>query len=160
MNLDDLRGLEITPTSSDGPPPPNAYLPMPTGAPPRDYSRFYLTVPVKFCLALIIGVAWTALSVYLSMPWLAELSAVTGRALAIVLITFIAYVPGFMNAFLITSILLDRRPARRPPDSYPQVSILVACYNEAPNIADTITSLARQDYPEGYEVLILSLIHI
>lgn len=158
MNSDNLHGREITPTRSDGssPPPTDAYLPTPAGAPPRDYSRFYLTVPVKFCLALIIGVAWTALSVYLSMPWLAELSAVTGRAFAIVLITFIAYVPGFMNAFLITSILLDRRPARRPPGSYPEVSILVACYNEAPRIADTITSLARQDYPEGYEVLILN----
>jgi biofilm PGA synthesis N-glycosyltransferase PgaC len=115
----------------------------------------YLPVPAKFLIALSIAVAWTALSVWLSQPWLRDLADVTGWALAIFVITFIAYVPGFMNAFLISTILLDRRPTRCTIEHYPDVSILVACYNEADNIARTITSLASQMYPGRMEILIL-----
>ncbi|SIQ97689.1 biofilm PGA synthesis N-glycosyltransferase PgaC [Solilutibacter tolerans] len=120
------------------------------------HRRFYLSVPAKFLISLLVAVAWTMLSVYLSVPWLDELSQVIGRGFAVALILFIAYVPGFMNAFLISTILLDRRPARQRPASFPPVSILVACYNEANNIADTLTSLSRQDYPGDYEVLLLN----
>lgn len=120
------------------------------------YRRFYLSVPAKFVIAILVAISWTTLSVYLSLPWLDELSVVIGRGAAIALIVFIAYVPGFMNAFLICSILLDRRPPRLHPESLPAVSILVACYNESENIADTLTSLARQDYPAEFEVLLLN----
>src|SRR3546814_5259505 len=71
------------------------------------------------------------------------------------LITFIAYVPGFMNAFLISTILLDRRPVRRVPMHYPPVTVLVACYNEGGNIEHTIDSLAQQGYPGAMTVLVL-----
>src|SRR3546814_10904277 len=71
------------------------------------------------------------------------------------LITFIAYVPGFMNAFLISTILLDRRPVRRVPMHYPSVTVLVACYNEGGNIEHTIDSLAQQGYPGAMTVLVL-----
>lgn len=120
------------------------------------YRRFYLSVTAKFLISLTLAVAWTVTSVLLSLPWLDELSGVIGRGFAITLILFIAYVPGFMNAFLISTILLDRRPPRQHPSSFPAVSILVACYNEAQNIADTLTSLARQDYPVEYEILLLN----
>jgi biofilm PGA synthesis N-glycosyltransferase PgaC len=115
----------------------------------------YFAVPVKYAISIAIGLAWTALSVLLSLRWLDALSGVVGSVLALVIITFIAYVPGFMNAFLVSTILLDRRPRRRTPATYPPVSILVACYNEQAAIADTILSLARQDYPGPMEVLIL-----
>lgn len=118
-------------------------------------SGFYVPVRAKFALALTVGLAWAVLSVWLSLQWLDDLSALLGRPLALFLIAFIAYVPGFMNAFLISSILMDRRPERRQLDRYPGVSILIACYNEAPNIAETIDSLARQGYAGFMQVLIL-----
>jgi len=116
---------------------------------------FYLSVRAKYALALGIAVAWAAFSIWLSLHWLDDLSALLGRPLAIFVIAFIAYVPGFMNAFLISSILLDRRPERRRPDNYPGVTILVACYNESANITDTIHSLAAQDYDGPMQVLVL-----
>jgi len=110
---------------------------------------------VKFALAFTIAAAWVTLAVWLSQPWLAELSMHVGFALALFVIMFIAYVPGFMNAFLIGSIAFDRRPIRRALADYPAVCVLVACYNERENIVDTLRSLAAQDYPGELEVVVI-----
>jgi biofilm PGA synthesis N-glycosyltransferase PgaC len=120
-----------------------------------DRRRFYIPVRVKYVLVLAIALAWTALSVALSAQWLHALSEPIGFALALFVIAFIAYVPGFMNAFLIGSILADRRPRVREVAQPPDVCVLVACYNEADNIADTLTSLARQDYTGRVEVVVI-----
>ncbi len=117
--------------------------------------RFYVPLRMKFCLVLVLASAWMAFSIWLSQPWLTELSRVIGFGLAVVVIMFIAYVPGFMNAFLVGSIVSDRRPARRAFDTYPDMCVLVACYNEGGNIRDTLTSLAAQDYPGNIEVVVI-----
>lgn len=118
--------------------------------------KFYLPVPAKFTIAVMAAVAWTALSVWLSQRWLADLAEVISWPGALIVIGFIAYVPGFMNAFLISTILMDRRPERKPQTAYPAVSILVACYNEEASIGDTLNSLSKQDYPGEFEVLVLN----
>jgi len=116
----------------------------------------YLPIPAKFALALTLAIAWTALSVWLSQRWLADLANVSSWIFALIAIGFIAYVPGFMNAFLLGTLLFDRRPPRIRPTSYPPVSVLVAAYNEASGIRDTLASLAAQTYPGSYEVLVLN----
>lgn len=116
---------------------------------------FYVPIRAKFAIALTAGLAWAALSVWLSLQWLDDLAGLLGLPLALFVIAFIAYVPGFMNAFLIASILMDRRPERRHLDRYPGISILVACYNEEASIAATIGSLATQGYGGAMQVLIL-----
>ncbi|HVL41102.1 MAG TPA: glycosyltransferase [Brevundimonas sp.] len=116
----------------------------------------YLPVHVKFAIALCLAVAWTALSICLSLNWVADLSHVVGRPGALIIIGFIAYVPGFMNAFMMSTIILDRRPPHAPPAVYPPVSILVACYNEAQNIGDTLASLVAQDYAGPLEIIVLN----
>jgi poly-beta-1,6-N-acetyl-D-glucosamine synthase len=115
----------------------------------------YVPVQLKFAVALSVAIAWTALSVWLSQPWLHDLANVVGWTLAVFVITFVAYVPGFMNSFLISTILLDRRPPRSSLEYYPDISILLACYNEADNIAKTIASLAIQNYPGRMDIMIL-----
>ncbi|WP_374013746.1 glycosyltransferase [Pseudoxanthomonas koreensis] len=106
-------------------------------------------------MVLAASLAWLALSILLSLPWLRGLSEVVGVGLAVFIITFIAYVPGFMNAFLIGSILADRRPRRARIEHYPDVCVLVASYNERENITDTLQSLALQDYPGQVRVLVV-----
>ena len=162
MAQDEVQRREPhSPSGSDTPPDlaPQVPLTLPPLAPPDAAPStgrpFYVPVRTKFALALLLGLAWAGFSIWLSIPWLDDLTRLVGRPLALFVIAFIAYVPGFMNAFLISTILLDRRPERKVPAHYPGVSVLVACYNEAANIAGTIASLAQQGYPGEMEVLIL-----
>lgn len=118
--------------------------------------RIYLPVRIKFAIALVAALSWTALSVFLARPWMRDLAALTGPIFALWSLTFIAFVPGFMNAFLATSLLLDKRPARRASLVYPGVSLLIAAYNEEAGITATLESIARLTYRGKIEALILN----
>jgi biofilm PGA synthesis N-glycosyltransferase PgaC len=117
--------------------------------------RAYLSVRTKFVTAFVVSFAWTAFSTVLSLPWLHDLAGLAGWPLAIFIVGGIALMPGMMNAFLVTGLLLDRRPPRRELVDYPGISILVAAYNEETSIADTIRSLAAQNYPGEFEVMVI-----
>lgn len=134
---------------------PHSVAPAPPARVLPAVRRFYVPVMAKFAIVLICTVAWTAVSIYLSRPWLSGLATVTGFWLALFVITFIAYVPGFMNAFLVGTILADRRPSREDIGDFPDLCVLVACYNERDNIADTLKSFALQDYPGKVTVLVI-----
>ncbi|HET7223425.1 MAG TPA: hypothetical protein VFI81_09520, partial [Rhodanobacteraceae bacterium] len=71
-------------------------------------NRVYLPVPAKFALAFGFACAWTLFSIWVSPPWLHQLGLTLGMPLALFVVTFIAYVPGFMNAFLGATTALDR----------------------------------------------------
>jgi biofilm PGA synthesis N-glycosyltransferase PgaC len=116
---------------------------------------FYVGVRGKFALALFVSTAWFATTVLIALPWIAELSVRIGSVLAWLGVAGVALVPGVMNAFLIASLLLDRRPLRTKPSRYPPVSILIAAYNEEASIADTLRSIANQDYPGTFEVFVI-----
>jgi biofilm PGA synthesis N-glycosyltransferase PgaC len=116
---------------------------------------WYVPVRVKFALSLVMATAWLALSWWLALPWIRDLSAIMGSILAYVAVGGVALVPGFMNAFLATSLLVDRRPPRRAPARYPGLSILVAAYNESASIADTLHSIAKCAYPGAFEVIVI-----
>jgi biofilm PGA synthesis N-glycosyltransferase PgaC len=113
-------------------------------------------VPIKFAAAIAVAVCWTLLSAWLSARWMEDLAAVTTPLFALFAISFIAFVPGFMNAFLVTTLLLDRRPPRGAPLVYPGLTVLIAAYQEAEVIGDTIASIVKAEYPGELEVLILS----
>ncbi|MEQ7874738.1 glycosyltransferase [Sphingomonas sp. ASV193] len=118
--------------------------------------RFYVPVPVKFALSLLLALAWMVFSIWVSRRWFHDLSALTHPLFALWALLFIAYLPGFMNAFLIFTLLQDRRPPRCPPDHYPPLSILVAAYQEERTIIHTMASVARERYPGQIELLILN----
>lgn len=122
---------------------------------PKD-RRFYVPVPVKFAFALIFATAWLLFSIWASQPWLSDLGNATNPFFALICLTFIAYAPGFMNAFLIMSLLLDRRPRRAAPAVYPGVTVLVAAYQEERTIIHTMASIARGRYPGDLEILVLN----
>ncbi len=122
----------------------------------RGRHRYYIPVPAKFGIAAFAAFSWVMLSIILSRPWMAELGAVTHPLFALFAITFIAYVPGFMNTFLVVSLLLDRRPLRRQPAAYPPITVLIAAYQEETAIADTLRSVAGNGYSGPLEVLVLN----
>ena len=122
---------------------------------PTSNAPFYVGIRGKFAFALLVSGAWFAVTALIALPWIVELSSLIGMTLALVAVGGIALVPGFMNAFLIASLLLDRRPTRLKPSRYPSVSILIAAYNEEASIADTLRSIANQDYPGAFEVFVI-----
>ncbi|MBN8553764.1 MAG: glycosyltransferase family 2 protein [Caulobacterales bacterium] len=124
-------------------------------SPVRRRRLIYVPVPVKYAFALSLAIAWTGFSIWASGPWLHDLAAWAGWAFALIATTFIAYIPGFMNAFMLGTLLADRRPVRRRPAAYPAVTVLVAAYNEALTISETLRSLSLQSYPGVMEILVL-----
>ncbi len=115
----------------------------------------YLKVNTKFQLALIVAILWAGFSLWASQFWFRDLSAVIGGFFAGFLILFIAIVPGFINAFMISSLFMDKRPIRKHLNSYPPISILISAYNEEAVIADTLESIAKQNYPGALEVILI-----
>jgi biofilm PGA synthesis N-glycosyltransferase PgaC len=125
-------------------------------APNRWTRRRYLPVRVKFALTLIVSLGWMAFSWVLAQRWIDELSLLEGPVLAYLMIGGIAILPGFMNAFLVTGLLLDRRPPRKLITQFPGITVLVAAYNEQDSILSTLDSLDKQDYPAPLQVLVIN----
>lgn len=117
--------------------------------------RMYVNVRSKFVIASVVATTWFALSLYLALPWMRDLAQLADWALAIFIVGGIALVPGFMNSFLIVSLLLDRRPPRVRLRIFPPITILVAAFNERASIAATLRSIERQHYPGLLEVLVI-----
>ncbi|MEI7036294.1 glycosyltransferase [Fulvimonas yonginensis] len=131
----------------------------PTAPPPGipgPARRRYLPVRLKFTLTVLASLGWALLSYRLAHRWIGDLSALVGAPLAHLVIFGIAILPGFMNAFLVVGLLLDRRPARARIEHYPGVTVLVAAYNEEESILATLASLDQQDYPAPLEVLVIN----
>ena len=119
-------------------------------------NNMYLSIRIKFLLALIGSTCWTILSIWLAHIWYDDLITHIGLLPGIFLISGIAIVPGFMNSFLLCSLLLDKRPVRKPLESYPSLTILVAAYNEEASIADTLKSIAMQQYSGELQVIVIN----
>lgn len=118
--------------------------------------RWYVPVRVKLTVALAFAATWVGGSTWLAQPWLAELSAVTGAIAAWFIVAGIALIPGFANAFMIASLVIDRRPTYPVLDKpLRPVTILVAAYNEADYIGDTVRTIFAQRYEAAREVIVV-----
>lgn len=115
----------------------------------------YLNVRSKFALSMLVSLTWFVFTAWIAVPWMTDLAALTNWFLALVLVGGIALIPGLMNAFLAASLLLDRRPPRRSFAAYPGVTVLIAAFNEEQLILDTLESLAQQEYPGDFEVIVI-----
>jgi biofilm PGA synthesis N-glycosyltransferase PgaC len=113
------------------------------------------TCRLQFGLALAFAFVWTLFSIWVSRPWLGDLGHLTHPLPALAALTFIAYVPGFMNAFLLFSLVMEPRRKRRRQRLYPGVTILIAAYQEEEAIAQTLKSVRDAEYPGRIEIIVL-----
>ena len=116
----------------------------------------YLQVRYKYGLALLFASSWAGISIWLSVPWLYDLATHTGLPLAFFFISFIAIAPGFINSFVVSSLLLDRRPLAKTVSHFPDVTVLVPAYNEGEGIRDTLVSLMNQEYDGNITVIAIN----
>ena len=122
----------------------------------QNYRNHYVSVNQKFLISIAVAVLWATFSLWVARFWFDDLSSLIGGVLAGYFILFIAIVPGFINAFMFSSLMLDRRPDRIHLKRYPGLSILVACYNEEKSIQATILSIYKQRYPGPLEVIAIN----
>ena len=116
----------------------------------------YIPVRLKFVFALIAALAWAFLSYHLAERWIHDLSELANFPVAVFVIFGIAILPGFMNAFLVVSLLLDRRPHYGEIKYWPGITILIAAYNEEEGILATLESIDKQHYPGDLQVVVIN----
>ena len=122
-------------------------------------NRFYVTVRQKFLIATGFAPVWFTVSLWLALPWIQELSALVGPFFAYPTILLIALIPGFLNAHILMSVLLDNPPPLPKqimdhPEAFPPITVLIAAYNEEENLPETLISVAKQDYPAPVEIIV------
>jgi len=122
----------------------------------HQYKDHYVSVNKKFLISISLALLWAIFSVWLARFWFGDLSKHLGIIISGFLVFFIAILPGFFNVFMFSSLLLDRRPNRKPLKRYPSISILVAAFNEEKNISDTLLSIYKQHYPGNFEVIVIN----
>jgi biofilm PGA synthesis N-glycosyltransferase PgaC len=136
---------------------PTVQLVLPTPAvPPWKLGRFrfYLRVRTRFAFTVVAGLLWAGLSTWIALGWINELGRAVTLPLAVVVIAGIAIIPGYLNVQLVSSLLFDRpRPIDFAQD-YPDVTLLVAAYNEEARIRETLEYALRQDYPGRLEIVV------
>ena len=116
----------------------------------------YFSVKSKFYTALTFALAWMGMSLWYSQPWYEDLSHEIGVYAAYFIITFIAIIPGFMNAFVAMALFLDKRPKVIDQQKYPPITVLIAAYNEENSIAATLSGIFLQDYPEHIRIIVIN----
>lgn len=118
-------------------------------------SEIYLTVKTKFHISLAISIGWVVMSYIISKPWIDDLASVTSIWMAVIIITGVACVPGFMNAFLLSSLLLDKQPTMKESNPTDAVTLLIAAYNEQECIYNTLKYVKDQNYEGKINTIVI-----
>lgn len=114
-----------------------------------------MPVRAKFLVSTGFAITWVAISWLLAQHWLNDLGGAVGYTPAVIIIFFIALLPGFLNAHILASVLMDRPPPLALDLKFPRISLLIAAYNEAENITETFRGIKGQDYPAEIEIIVV-----
>lgn len=117
--------------------------------------KFYISVKTKFLISLMGSLLWVGISILLSLDWIRDLSNATNIIIALIIISGIAYVPGFLNSFLITSVLLDKQPEFKDINPDDEVTIIIAAYNEEIGIYNTLKQIKNLNYKGKINIIVI-----
>ncbi|HEY7122086.1 MAG TPA: glycosyltransferase [Solirubrobacterales bacterium] len=138
--------LPVIAASPDGIPHPQK--------PPEQRRRFYIPLRLKLLFVALVSLSWVGFSLWLAIPWIADLGQSITVPLAAALIAGIAIIPGYLNAHLISSLLFDKAPPLRFDLDFPAITLIVAAYNEAERIEETLRYASAQDYPGEFRIMV------
>lgn len=131
------------------------YSPSMRRLPRRPGKERYIPVIAKFTLSHLYAAVWTGLSIKLSIPWLYDFATIVPFPVALTIITGIAYVPGYINVFMVISLLLDKQPKLKNKNPTKSVTILIAARNEENSIGNTLQYIRKQDYEGNIRVIVV-----
>ena len=111
----------------------------------------------RFLLANLFALLYAAASFFLAQWWINSLVAVLNSYfLSLLIVLFIAIIPGYLNILLLSSLFLYRYdPIRLKNKDFPPITILVPTYNEESAIKETFRGLRQQDYPNTIEIIVI-----
>jgi biofilm PGA synthesis N-glycosyltransferase PgaC len=161
-----MRDLGTKPPDSDQPVPTGLRTRLRTARPgerrrlaaPAGAERradLYIPLKLRVVLTFAAGIAWVCFSLWLSQGWIRTLGHDITMPLAILVIVGIALIPGYLNIQLLSSILLDRPPRLRFDIDFPDVTLLIAAYNEERTIVETLDYATRADYPGAFDIMVV-----
>ncbi len=121
---------------------------------PDHHRRFYIPLRVKLVFVALCSLGWVGFSLWLAIPWINELGQSITIPVAAAVIAGIAIIPGYLNAHLISSLLIDKAPPLRFDLDFPTTTLIVACFNEEDVIEETLDYACAQDYPGEFHILV------
>ncbi|WP_126428405.1 glycosyltransferase family 2 protein [Brevibacillus marinus] len=121
----------------------------------RPSSPKYIPVRAKFWISQAIALAWMGFSIVISLPWVYDLGQYVTHMVAVAIIAGISYIPGYLNAFMVASLLLDRQPRFKTVAPLEDITIVIACRNEEKGIGETLTRIAGQDHAGNIQVIVV-----
>ena len=121
---------------------------------PGERRRLYVGLRLKLIAVVTLALCWAGLSLWIAIPWIESLGESITLPLAVAVVFGIAIIPGYLNANLIASLLIDRPPPLRFDLAFPGVTVVLACFDEAATIAETLDYVCRQDYPGEMKVVV------
>ena len=121
---------------------------------PQERRPLYVALHIKLFAVVAIALAWAGLSFWLALPWIESLGSSIGLPLALAVIVGIAILPGYLNANLIASLLIDRPPPLRFDLEFPDLTVVIACFEEEGAVEETIDYVTKQEYPGKLRVVI------
>lgn len=93
----------------------------------------------EFRISQVVAVGWLLFVIWLSQPWIHQLSQSIGMIVAYLIIAGIAYLPGYISAFNLTSLLMDKKAKLPTENPSIPITILIAARNEEMGIGETCT---------------------
>ena len=116
----------------------------------------YVSIRTKFWIGHICSLIWMCFSIFLALPWLKDLAHIVSFPVALLIIGGISYIPGYMNAFLVVSLILDRQPNFKNEFPDDEITILIAAHNEEDKIFETLEYIDRQDYDGKIKIYVIN----
>ncbi|MFD1175165.1 glycosyltransferase [Paenibacillus puldeungensis] len=116
---------------------------------------YYISVNEKYNFSHIVALLWMLFSIVLSIPWLNDFARYISWPAAVLIISGISYIPGYMNAFMVSSLLLDRQPPLMQSNPKLPITVLIACHNEEKSIHTTLSYVVKQEYEGRIEVIVI-----
>jgi biofilm PGA synthesis N-glycosyltransferase PgaC len=133
--------------------PAEALLGSPLLEPDRP-GGLYVPLKLRVAVTFLAGLLWLCFSLWLSRTWIRTLGHDITLPLAILVITGIALIPGYLNIQLLTSILVDRPRPLQLDVEFPEIALLIAAYNEEESIAETLDYALAADYSGAFEIVV------
>ncbi len=114
-----------------------------------------MTPKLKMLIATAVALCWLSFCIWFDREWLSQLIAYYGTVGAYMIIVGLAYAPGFMVTFILSCLIMDKRPDYSDITKLPETSIIIAAFNEETSITDTFDSIVKQAYPSKINVYLL-----